>query len=475
MMNCKKRWGISVIVIVVTVLVSCAFVCAEPLDQDDSTNEETPGVVIESVHDIYAIDDSSVQVTFKINNYSDVGRNINVLSAIYSQDGRFISANSYEDTLPTRGYPYYVSSGMFSELSAGDYIIKCMITETGEKGFIPICEDTEVGVQIPVISNHEDTGIKYGILLGVGQNSDFSSSTKMVKMLTSDGEEMVYEVDEDSGEQFSISNIGRIVAYRINEDGSLDSASCEYSQQLDSYTMTKNGIIAGHRVSSDVVVFDYDPASDVINDAASYVIVGCEELKEAEEFLGYYVLDNEGYIAAMYTLGMIPREPGDSDIEEEEVLSEIKYGILLNVGQSSGSFSSTKMVKMLTSDGEEMVYEVNEDSENRFSTNSIGKVVAYQVNGNGAVNSVACNYGRELNDANMGANGILVGHMVSTNVVVFDYDADSDDVMNASSYEIAGYEELKEAQSINGYFVTNDDGEIVAVYTLGMIPRETGA
>lgn len=151
---------------------------------------------------------------------------------------------------------------------------------------------------------------------------------------------------------------------------------------------------------------------------------------------------------------------------------DIEYGVLLKVAKTTWGDTQAKI---LTAEGEEATVDVDENN-GVFESANYGWVIAYSVNDDGTVNGETCTYGDTYTAENtmpaMTAKGLIAGKDVVEDVVVFDYDGD--DPSDADNYEVLGYNDLKNAEDIEGYFVMNKDGDIVAVLsTAGVTSKDT--
>lgn len=151
---------------------------------------------------------------------------------------------------------------------------------------------------------------------------------------------------------------------------------------------------------------------------------------------------------------------------------DIEYGVLLKVAETTWG---DVQAKILTAEGEEATVDVDENN-GVFDRANYGKVIAYSVNDDETVNGETCTYGDTYTAENtmpaMTAKGLIAGKDVVEDVVVFDYDGT--DESDADNYEVLGYNDLKNAEDIEGYFVMNKDGDIVAVLsTAGVTSKDT--
>jgi hypothetical protein len=155
----------------------------------------------------------------------------------------------------------------------------------------------------------------------------------------------------------------------------------------------------------------------------------------------------------------------------EEVTTDINYGVLLQVANTQWG---DVQARILTADGSVLTATIDEDELNVFTGEYVGYIIAYSVDEE--ENTVSSEEWKESVWYNpmpeMTAKGKIAGKTVSEEVTVFDYTGG--DYTKAKNYDIYDYAALEEASGIEGYFVTNEDNEIVAIYSVaGVSAKET--
>ena len=153
--------------------------------------------------------------------------------------------------------------------------------------------------------SEDEADTVYGILLATGW-ADMSDGNGKAKILDAKGSVATYEVNEiPTGFD---PDIGDVVAYSVNEDGTIDFAGDYYESAtgvvaLDKDSMSSKGLMKGYEVLETVAIFDYsgeDTTQKELQKADNYTVFGYSDLSGAE-VTGFAVLNKDGDIAAIYT------------------------------------------------------------------------------------------------------------------------------------------------------------------------------
>jgi len=238
-----------------------------------------------------------------------------------------------------------------------------------------------------------------------------------VKLLTADGKEAVYVVDEDATVTGDIVE-GAVVAYHINKDGNIDIITAQPEEDADN--LSAKNFLDGYKVSADVVVFAFDGEDYTVETLADVPVA--EELGDTT----YVLKDSE--VVVIFLQG----EYGDDEkavfatiVDFNEVLNEDEDSIYEVVMLVDGAKAEYKTVVGVDMTG----YEINALYELTFDGSDISELNA---TGAAVTTTVAA-----VKDGNIKLEGEANYRDIAAEVVVYLYDEDKD-VMSASELSKIG-------------------------------------
>ena len=150
----------------------------------------------------------------------------------------------------------------------------------------------------------------------------------------------------------------------------------------------------------------------------------------------------------------------------DEAKDDTLYGVLEVYGSDSDIFGNTSAsVKIINAEGKEEVLAVDTEKVKAEGLPTLDKddtddvLVAYTLNDDGEVNKITKATESFAAKAKMKTNGVIGGKSVSEDVVVFYNNGEVKD----PEYVTYGFADLEAADEVAGDYITNADGDIIAV------------
>ena len=171
------------------------------------------------------------------------------------------------------------------------------------------------------------------------KGDEFEGTTMKIKMLTEDGKEAIYVIEEEYADGLDEREIkaGTLIAYNLDKNGEIDKIE-KVTTEAAVGKVTAKGFLDGYKIADDVIVFEYD-AEDEEYSVATLADVPVGEALGANTA---YVADKENDVIEIIILDATA---GDDD--------EPVYGVLF--GWNEGLNDDDKVVYELDMlvDGEE--------------------------------------------------------------------------------------------------------------------------
>ena len=268
-----------------------------------------------------------------------------------------------------------------------------------------------------------------------------------IKLLTADGKEAVYVIDEDyvydEDDNQVINNDdykkGDLIAYSLNKDGEIDLIKKITPEDTEGAKVTAKGYLAGVKVSDNVVVFVDEDDDFTVGDVKD-VPSG-----EALDHSSYYVDEEDGEIVVIILSS------------EDQVDDDSVYGVVLGYGTAKNADGDkVYAVDMLVDGGEETLLTVSRSVEVPtkaalyeivFDGSDVEKLVEVSGSSVWAENEVV----EAIKDGNIKVDGKYVE--VSSDVIVYLYDAEDEE------FTVSKFSSISKKDTVTMYELDGTDDD----------------